>query len=401
MGMLRRIECQAGVAVFAAVALFFMPSQARGDCSPDDLWNALENTFNTITSSGCAGVTADPALWAPVGVAAGVMAGVSQSQQFCQDVQNVQNQLTNVQGDGSSFVSELDNLGVSADFLSTALDALSSAANALSVVQCACALSNNISQLGGDVGDCIQGALCDLQNLANSIDPSGFPSCSGHVVMQPTNCTQSPCGSNGGCNPNLGNVIIQCPAGDDAPVVNQVNGPNGGTIVNVTNGADANGNISVQQCLCPPPMVGTWTSFGNYSGWPSIVQDPNCQFFTCSCPSGSQAASTSGAGAYLCICDNTHQPVRLGPSTDNPQGVPCPVPLTGLPCPQGQVNAGGGKCVPACAPNQVLLANGTCCDPAQASACGTCCPNGQSPDPAGNCSATPKTPRPAPPHQVR
>ena len=397
MGMLRRVEGQPGIAVFAAVALFFMPSQARGDCSPADLWNALENTFDTITSSGCAGVTADPALWAPVGVASGIMAGVSQSQQFCQGVQNVQNQLTNVQGDGNSLVSELDNLGVNADFLASALSALSSASDALSVVQCACALSNNISQLGGDVGDCIQGALCDLQNLANSIDPSGFPACSGQVVILPTNCTQSPCASNGTCDPNLaGNIINRCPAGDDAPPVNQVNGPNGGTIVVNPVGS------GVLQCMCPSPMIGTWTKYGNYPGWGSVIEDPNCQFFTCTCPPHSQPAATTGGGAYVCICDNTQQPAQPPiKTTTNPEGIPCPLPLTGQPCPAGQTND-GGTCVPTCAQDQILLANGTCCNPAQASACGSCCPNGQSPDPAtGNCAASPKLPRPAPPHQFR
>jgi hypothetical protein len=403
MGMLRLVAGQAGIALFTAAALFFQPSQARGDCSPSDLWNALENTFSTITSSGCAGVSADPALWAPVGVAAGVMAGVSQSQQFCQGVQNVQNQLSNLSGDGNSLVTQLDNLGVNADFLASALSALGSASDALSVVECSCALSNNISQLGGDAGDCIEGALCDLQNLANSLDPSAFPSCSGHVVIQQSNCTQNPCQSNGSCNPNLGNVIVQCPAGDDAPPVNQVNGPNGsGTIVSVTNGADASGNIYVQQCICPPPMQGTWTSFGNYAGWGQIVQDPNCSFFTCNCPPDSQAAATSGAGAYVCICNNTHQPAQPPiKTTTNPGGIPCPVPLTGLPCPNGQTND-AGKCVPTCASNQILLANGTCCDPAQASSCGTCCPGGQSPDPVtGACSSTPKLPRPGPPQKLR
>jgi hypothetical protein len=99
----------------------------------------------------------------------------------------------------------------------------------------------------------VEGALCDLQNLANQIDPSAFDACTGKVNLAPTNCTQNLC-HNGNCDPNLGNVIAQCSAGADAPPVNISSGP-GGTIATVTDGADANGNITVMQCMCPAPMT--------------------------------------------------------------------------------------------------------------------------------------------------
>jgi hypothetical protein len=145
VGVFRSIGAFIG-AIVVATAMILTPLAARADCSPDDLWNALQSTFSTLGSSTCAGLSADPALWTPVGAAAGVMAGVSQSAQFCQDVKNVQNQLTNVQGDGGSLVMQLNNLGISADFLSSVfLDLLGSAGDALSVVECACSLSNNIT----------------------------------------------------------------------------------------------------------------------------------------------------------------------------------------------------------------------------------------------------------------
>ena len=50
------------------------------------------------------------------------MAGISQSQQFCQQVQNAQNQLTNIQGDGNSLVTQLNNLGIDASFFSSVLE---------------------------------------------------------------------------------------------------------------------------------------------------------------------------------------------------------------------------------------------------------------------------------------
>jgi hypothetical protein len=386
----RRIAAVLSAALVAAAVMLMPVSDARagGSCDLNDIWNALQNTLNTIASSNCAGVAADPAMWAPVGVAAGVMAGVSQSQQFCQDLQNAQNQLTNVQGDGSSLVSQLNNLGVDASFLSSVLDALGSAADALAVVECACGLANNITQVGGDLGACVTDALCDLQNLAHQVDPGLFGSCSGSIDNVPTNCTQNPCNSQtGACDPNLGgNVILKCPSGDDGPPVTQTNSPNG-TIVSSTLGASASGTISVESCICPAPMIGTWVSAGNYAGWSSIVSDGNCSFFMCECPQGSTLASNSGAGQYVCICQNSSQPAQPPVKTSlNPDGVACPPSLTGTPCPQGRVNF-DGKCVAACAANEVRTPSGTCCNPNQVSSCGMCCPAGMVPDPAnGTCT---------------
>jgi len=384
----RRIALTISVAWLAAAMLLPLSSAKAGgsSCNLNDIWTALQNTLDTISSSNCAGVSSDPALWAPVGLAAGVMAGISQSQQFCQDVQNVQNQLTNIQGDGNSLVSQLNNLGIDASFLSSILGALGSAGDALSVVECACGLSNNITQVGGDLGACVQDALCDLQNLAHQVDPGLFGSCSGTIDNVPTNCTQNPCSSStGACDPNLGgNVILQCPQGDDGPPVTQQSSGNG-TVVSSTLGASASGVISVESCICPAPMTGNWIPAGNYPGWSSIVSDPNCKFFMCECPTGSTLAGNSGAAQYVCICQNTGKPVMTGygATIDNP----CPLPLTGQPCPQGQINF-GGKCVKPCtSSSEVMTPDGTCCDPNQVTFCGQCCPAGKVPDPAnGTCT---------------
>ncbi len=385
----RRIAAVLSAAIAAAAVILMPAGPARAggsSCDLNDIWNALQNTLNTISSANCAGVTADPALWAPVGVAAGVMAGVSQSQQFCQDVQNAQNQLTNVQGDGNSLVTQLGNLGIDASFLSSVLDVLSSAADALAIVQCACGLSNNITQVGGDLGACVTDALCDLQNLAHQIDPAGFGSCSGSIDNVPTNCTQNPCNAQtGACDPNLaGNAIIKCPSGDDAPPVSQ-SASGSGTVVSVVEGADASGTISVESCLCPAPMTVNWVTAGNYSGWANVVQDGNCQFFVCECPKGTTQASTSGAGQYVCVCPDG-QPAQPPIKTElNPEGAACPPSLTGPTCPQGQV-AYGQQCVPACTANEVRTPSGTCCNPNQVASCGMCCPAGMVPNPSnGTC----------------
>jgi hypothetical protein len=72
-----------------------------------------------------------------------------------------------------------------------------------------------------------------------------------------------------------------------------------------------------------------------------------------------------------------------GATIDNP----CPLPLTGQPCPKGQINF-GGKCVKPCtSSSEVMTPDGTCCDPNQVTFCGQCCPAGKVPDPAnGTCT---------------
>ena len=267
---------------------------------------------------------------------------------------------------------------------------MSSAADALSIVQCACGLSNNITQVGGDLGACVADALCDLQNLANQIDPSLFGSCSGSIYNAPTNCTQNPCNSQtGACDPNLGNVIVKCPSGDDAPPVSQQT-TSSGTIISVVEGASASGTITVESCICPAPMTVTWVNNSGYAQWSNIVSDPACEVFVCACPKGTTQASNTGAGQYVCVCPNG-QPAQSGPSEYNPDGLACPPSLTGPTCSQGQVDV-GGKCVAACTANEVRTPQGACCNPNQVSSCGMCCPAGMQPDlQNGTCAPYPPT----------
>ena len=108
--------------------------------------------------------------------------------------------------------------------------------------------------------------------------------------------------------------------------------------------------------------------------------------YSCECPKDTHAAALSGPLSQVCLCKNTGlaavPPVK---SSINPTGSHCPIPLTGIPCFNGQVNV-GGKCVAPCANNEVRTPNGVCCSPAEVTACGTCCPPGTQADLAnGTC----------------
>jgi hypothetical protein len=113
--------------------------------------------------------------------------------------------------------------------------------------------------------------------------------------------------------------------------------------------------------------------------------DYNCsvngeQIFACVCPKGTHADPSGKLvnGISVCLCDTTNQQADLRPDSFQM----CPA------CPTGEVQASAtGKCVAACAKNEVITPDGTCCDPNKVTYCGQCCPPGMTPDPAlGTCT---------------
>jgi len=368
-----------------AVALLAGNSAAQAGCSPGDLWNALQNAANGL-SSGCSAAAADPADWAALAALTGA-AGITQvagAPQFCQAVQSAYATLTNVQGNANSIVQKLSSLGILQNLpasaqqtVTNALNTIGDANGALSTLSCACSVATDqgIGQVAGDISACIQDAICGLQNVL-----PGFNQCTGSTNVQWVNCTQDPCATKdyyGNCilNPGIG-YIANAPGAGGASVQCQ-SGASGEVCWSVL-GADSNGNVTVEACLCPAGMQMN-TSYNG--GMTDSYGDP-IPYLQCTCPSGTRPAGMSGGLSNVCICNNTNQPAQ----PPGPNGI-CPTPLTGAPCPSGQVNI-GGNCVTPCAdPSQVQLANGSCCSPAQASSCGVCCAAGQVPDPAtGSCS---------------
>ena len=389
----RPIAARVAPFILAAAAVSAVTPVQAG-CSPSDIWNALQSAANGL-SSGCSTAASDPADYVALGILTGA-AGITQiggAPQFCQGVQSAYSTLTNVQGNANSVLQKLKDLGIF-DKLSTeaqntvtsALGALGGANAALSTLSCACSIATDqgIGQLGNDLSACLQGAICSLQNAL-----PGFNQCTGSTNVTWVDCTQDPCAKKsyyGQClgtqgyipnAPGAGGAAVQCKSG-----------PTGEVCWSVL-GADSNGNVSVAACLCPAGM----TMNTNYNGGETDSYGDPTPYLLCSCPSGTHPAGTSGGLSRVCLCDNTNQPpLRQG----GPAGI-CPPPLTGKPCPAGQVNV-AGKCVTPCAKDQVPLANGTCCSPSQASSCGVCCPSGQIPDPVtGSCKAT-FSPVPSPPH---
>jgi hypothetical protein len=386
-----RLWCACRPAALVVLATMVLCAPARADsCSPNDILNALQNAFNGL-SSGCASAAADPADWAALaGLTAG--AGIAQAAgapQFCQAVQGAYNAIQN----GSQTVVDVEHRlqpymsslpsSVQDSILQTlnGLDnAGKSATDALSVVSCACSIvtDQGIGQVAGDVLACLQDAICFLQN-----NLPGFNQCSGSTNTTWVNCAQDPCAGRTnqfGCNPDPGiGYIPNAPGIGGAKV--ECSQDSGGEVCWSVLGADSNGNVSVLACYCPAPMQ---LNTGYNGGLTDGYGDP-VPYLLCSCPQVTTQAGSSGGLSDICICNNTHLPAQ---APGGPGGI-CPLPLTGAPCPTGQVNV-GGKCITPCSdPSQVMLGSGSCCFPSQATSCGTCCPSGQSPDLAtGNCVPT-------------
>jgi hypothetical protein len=356
------------IASVAIMILMSLPAKADG-CSVDDLWNAIENTASSIGSAACASACADTA-GAGCTAAAAITAGLggvaaSQGQSavdgFCAQVNNAQNAV----GDVASLQSWANAAGISLDLTSI----LGSIGDPLSIAQCSCGLEQGLNQLGGDALSCMQDAICGLQ------EDLGWGGC-GCQPPPPVaaDCTPPPgCATNNGL-PGCGNALYgYLNSNPPAQIVKQLS--NGTMVISVTDGWDGKSYWCAPDyyCFCPSPMTLNAVANLDADGW-----NPNNGYviYYCQCPQGTHAAASSGALAEVCICDSTGlaavPPVK---STINPTASICPIPLTGIPCPSGEVNV-GGKCVAPCANGQVRTPNGICCSPAEVTACGTCCPPG-------------------------
>ena len=354
---------------FIAASLSVTPSRADG-CSVQDLANAIDNTFTSLGSGACASACADTGGTGCIAAAAGGAAlGGFASSQGQGAVDNLCGQLNTAISDINALQSWLDEIGVSA----SVADALGGVGDPISVAQCACDMEQGVGQLSGEASSCLQDAICGLQQ------DLGWGGCSCH----PPTPQAVDCGQILGDNSNPAPTYQQTVA-------------NGTLVVDTRSGWDGHSYwCSPQQyCFCPSPMV--LTKQTNSPAAINAMQgtdecgDPNlyCAWtYACQCPQlgpgqTTHAAAASGPLSQVCVCDNTHLPAVppiKGPL--NPTGSICPVPLTGIPCPNGQVYDAHGKCVPACtSKSQVMTPDGQCCDPTQVNSCGTCCPAGTTPN---------------------
>jgi len=397
-----RIGSNVAAALAAAVAIFVLIHPARAGCSLDDLLNAVANTVESVGSSSCAAACSDGAGCGAAVAVTAVLAGVATDSSqgtvnnFCSAIQNIINNVNSGSDNASTVVSALQQAtgsSIGQDALNELSAAVSAVADPLGIAECACGVEQGLGQLGSDFGACLQDFLCAGDALLGSPCTCTPPP---PIVA---NCQQSNigCGSFTDSDPaclggtDNGPTLLAGPGGATIPgyVPVTVSTTSAGTLVTGGgSGSDGQGHCApVFYCFCPSPMVPTWTFDYPWvidNGW--NVDAPQFYIFSCDCPSSTHPAPNQATGVTSCLCDNSNQPANFSP--ENLFGM-CPPPA----CPSGQVRlSGNGNCVTPCAdPSEGMTFDGACCNPAQMTSCGECCPPGTTPDPAtGSCNSPPK-----------
>lgn len=363
-------------------------ARANPGCNPNDLINALGNVLGSIGSPVCLSACSDGVgCGVAVGIAAtltGIAADSSQGEvtNVCNAIQNALKTVRKGQDDTNYLTQLLQQAGVSAGAIQQITSVLGSVTSVLGVASCACSMEQGVNSLGADIGACIQDALCSLDDLI------GNPcTCTAPPPVQ-DNCSL-PLNACGYFDKNMAcqgeGTILRGPSGYTP--VSVITEPGGTFVSTGGDSSDGHGHCSpVQFCFCPKPMVPTWIM--------DRARDSSGQFsiFTCQCPAHTHSAGVVG-GIPMCLCDGTNLAMQPPGSL---LGM-CPPPS----CPTGHVMI-GNKCVADCAnPSQVLLASGQCCNPAQVTSCGECCPAGQAPDPKTGSCVRSLTPVETPPPTVR
>jgi hypothetical protein len=407
MSIRRLIAFSASLGLLTAAAVLTPSDPARAGCSAGDLLNAVVNTVTTVATGSCStacdnSATCGIAVWLTAALA-GVATDDSQAavDQFCTAMKNVITPVKTGASDAQSVIKGLQKVdpSLAQDVLSELSSVLSDVSDPVSAALCGCAAEQSLSQLGAAFGACLEDFLCAGDAAL------GHPCTCTAPPPVLANCAQS----NANCNYNNGDAACQ---GGTAAFPTLIAGQNGtpippytpvtqtqnstGTLVTGGgSGSDNNGHCApTYYCFCPAPMQGKWVSDQAFNDSNGIPVGNNGQptsgwfIFACECPSGTHAdpsGATTG-GVSVCLCDNSSLPANF--ATDAFGGM-CPPPN----CAAGQVrHNGNGNCVTPCSnPSEGMTFDGACCNPAQVTSCGTCCPPGTTPDPATGTCIPPQT----------
>jgi len=385
-GLCRSIVVAASAAIFAAAIVLFPAPAHSQSCDLGSIVNDFANIGGALTGPACDAAYADSAaLTVAVSVLGGLLAAdPSAGKSFCGEAQNA---FSNGQTatDINQLVSNYFGAGVGTDLVTAVAGA---AGGPLSTLSCACTIDQGIGQIGSDIGSCFEAVVCAGVQLISG-HPGSPCQCTHPLPVANNNCT-APLNCQELSHEN--DLDCQGVILEDA----SQNPPNyqvsGNYVIDFSYGWDGSSYWCSPQhfCSCPSPMKLVKVP---------VSWDSNIVMFTCQCPNNpndsndpsnthppppplGMPASLAPAPPLECICNNTG---RVALPEGSPYGI-CPN-LTGQQCAPGQENV-NNICVRPCSdPTQLQLADGSCCDPRQASACGTCCPGGQAPNPTtGNCS---------------
>lgn len=381
MGLCRSIVAAAWSAVFAA-GMASLPAPAHSQsCDLGSIVNDFSNIGDALTGRACDQAYSDSAALTVAAGALGALlaADPSAGKSLCGDVQNL---FSN--GQSAANLNQIVNnyFGSGIGPGSELIGVLSQVAGPLATLSCACSIDQGIGQIGTDIGSCFEAVICaGVQFLSGH--PGGSCECThplpvaGDDCAAPLKCATTAHANDPECADAVYENVTQNPPNYQL---------SGNYILDDGYSWDGSSYWCGPQhfCSCPSPM--------------KLVQvpvdwDQQVAMFTCQCPNDAGNPNNSNnthapptppgvAPPLQCICNNTGQVARPTNSTYGS----CPD-LTGKQCPPGQMNVENNCVTPCSDPTKLQMADGSCCDPTQVSACGACCPKGQAPNPrTGNCS---------------
>lgn len=384
------IECLAGwrrygAAVFAA--LLMLASPARAGCSLEDVGKSFYGTLKATYD--CESLCSDSETNCDIAIALDLaLAGVAIQSSDTGKGQDLVNQFcAQATGSGDVIADKLQALfgsSIPADIYKK----LKNNSSAQKIAKCSCETEQSTNSIGFDLGECVQDVLCGKLGIGcnctrpppqmaycGSVDVKHCQPMGHFDQMKDPACI--PYSSIANCNPNW----QKCGYGDNIPTVAKADTPEGTLAILLPPTQEDTGCDPVQSCFCPKPMVPAWHEVANPG------TDVHRWLFACDCPyeadnpdHQTHPGPILPSGLSQCLCDNTNQPANLGFA---PFGM-CPPPA----CPAGQTRMGqNGECVTPCAdPTQGMAFDGSCCNPAQMTTCGQCCPPGTIPDAnSGSC----------------
>lgn len=373
-------------------AMILLASPARAGCNPSDIFNAAEETVSGLSAcaSACGNeASCAAALWLTAALT-GVRTegGQDKVNSFCNQAQ----------GSASQIADKLQAVAGAAvaKQLASKLESVSSVGD---IVNCACKTEQGGGSLDADFGQCVEDALCWVQEeigLGSCDCTRPAPAIANCAAFDAKKC-EADRSSSGlyappSCIPSgsIGNDNANClPKSYQSwkYTVTCTTTSAGTLVADLPPTGEGTGCDGAYYCFCPAPMIPAWHQVSNSDG-------DSGYSFSCDCPydpNNPDHQTHPGAlmpnGISLCLCDNTNQPANFGFA---PFGM-CPPPA----CPAGQTRLGGvGDCVTPCSdPSQGMAFDGSCCNPAQMTSCGECCPPTTMPDPKSGTCVTRQQPK--------
>jgi hypothetical protein len=368
---------------------------AQAGCDPGDIFDAAKQTYSAV--SDCKSACSNEASCAGAIWLAAVLSGIA-----TEGGQNKVDSFCNqAQGSASQILGKLETIGGSSigqEVLGQVASLLNSVGSAAMVVKCACETEHAGASLDSSFGSCMEDALCWLQEQLGggscycTRPPPAIARCAA-IAEQCRQVTYMEWWRYPECQniaaPN--SIINTNPDGknsgymDDWRSTLSISTSSEGTLIEqLPPTAEGTGCGGVRYCYCPAPMKPDWVLIPN----PGSGQ--NLYVFACECPDKTHPGAVMPNGISSCLCDNTNQPANFGFA---PFGM-CPPPA----CPAGQTRLGGddnSPCVTPCADkSQSMAFDGSCCNPAQMTNCGQCCPPDTVPNvKTGSCEPRPKPPK--------